>query len=288
MEKKLNEPMKNHTSFKVGGPADVMVFPENVKELKDILYTVKEKKEPFFILGNGSNLVVGDKGIRGVVINLSKNFRNIKVEKNYIEAECGVLLSKAARTAYENSLSGLEFASGIPGSVGGAVYMNAGAYDGEMKDVVYFTKCMDINGNEIDLYGEEHDFAYRRSVLNQRNLICIKTRMLLKNGNKADIKGKMDELNGKRTAKQPIEYPSAGSVFKRPEGYFAGKLIADCGLKGFAVGGAAVSEKHAGFIINKGNAAAKDIADLVELIKEKVRKKHGVELETEIKFIGEF
>ncbi|WP_346939872.1 UDP-N-acetylmuramate dehydrogenase [uncultured Clostridium sp.] len=283
---KIDEPMKNHTSFKVGGPADVLVYPSNYEMVKDLINICKENKVDYFILGNGSNLIIRDGGIRGVVIKLG-HINKIVVDENLVSAQCGAKLYSVADQALKNSLSGLEFASGIPGSIGGATAMNAGAYDGEMAKVIESALVIDNEGNIRELNKGELEFGYRNSAILKYGYIVLETRMRLSNGDKAFIKERMDDLSERRKSKQPLEYASAGSTFKRPEGYFAGKLIQDSGLKGTSVGDAEVSEKHSGFIINKGNATAKDVLDLIEVVKAKVYEKFKVELHTEVRIIGE-
>lgn len=283
---KIDEPMKNHTSFKVGGPADVLVYPSNYEMVKDLINICKENKVDYFILGNGSNLIIRDGGIRGVVIKLG-HINKIVVDENLLSAQCGAKLYSVADKALKNSLSGLEFASGIPGSIGGATAMNAGAYDGEMAKVIESVLVIDNEGNIRELNKEELEFGYRNSAILKYGYIVLETRMRLSNGDKALIKERMDDLAERRKNKQPLEYASAGSTFKRPEGYFAGKLIQDSGLKGTSVGDAEVSEKHSGFIINRGNATAKEVLDLIEVVKAKVYEKFKVELHTEVRIIGE-
>lgn len=284
---RIDEPMKNHTSFKVGGAADILVTPGSFESLVNILSLCKSEGIPFFVMGNGTNLIVRDKGIRGVVIKIGENFERVTVSGEVIEAEAGILLSKLANVALTHELAGLEFASGIPGTLGGAVAMNAGAYGGEMKDVVVSTQYLDREGNIKTVSGEEHRFGYRTSFIQKEEGIVLKSWLRLQKGNPADIKALMGELNKKRRDKQPLEMPSAGSVFKRPEGYFAGKLIEDCGLRGYAVGGAEVSCKHCGFIVNAGNATAEDIINLIAHIQSAVKSKFGVDLQTEVKIVGE-
>lgn len=283
---KIDELMKNHTSFKVGGPADLLVYPSNYEMIKDLINICKENKVDYFILGNGSNLIIRDGGIRGVVIKLG-HINKIVVDKNLISAQCGAKLYSVADQALKNSLSGLEFASGIPGSIGGATAMNAGAYDGEMAKVIESSLVIDNDGNIRELNKEELEFGYRNSAILKYNYIVLETRMRLSHGDKTLIKERMDDLAERRKSKQPLEYASAGSTFKRPEGYFAGKLIQDSGLKGTSVGDAQVSEKHSGFIINRGNATANDILNLIEVVKAKVYEKFKVELHTEVRIIGE-
>lgn len=284
---RTDEPMRNHTSFKVGGPADIMVIPDSVEKLASVLKICNQETIPFFVMGNGSNLVVRDKGIRGVVIKLFDNFNRFSVCDEVIEAQSGILLSRVSKIALENGLTGLEFAEGIPGTLGGAVYMNAGAYIGEMADVVVETEYMDTNGELRIIKGNQHQFGYRSSFIQKQTGIVLKSIMKLKKGNKNDIKALMDDFNKKRRDKQPLELPSAGSVFKRPTGYFAGKLIEDCGLRGYRIGGAEVSTKHCGFIVNIGNSSCQDILDLIEHIQSCVKDRFNVELSTEVKLVGE-
>lgn len=283
---KLNEPMRNHTSFKVGGPADLLIYPSTYEMISEVIGLLKEKEVNYYVIGNGSNLIVKDGGFRGVIIDLT-HLSDIVIEDNYITAQCGALLSLVARRALSNSLSGLEFAAGIPGSIGGAIAMNAGAYDGEMADVVLSTKVIDDNGEIIELTKEELELTYRNSIVLKRGYIVLETKLQLKKGEEKAIKEKMDDFAERRRSKQPLEYPSAGSTFKRPEGHFAGKLIQDAGLKGRSVGDAQVSEKHSGFIINKGNATAADILNLVQEVHDIVFDMFGVELHTEVRIIGE-
>lgn len=284
---KLDEPMSRHTSFKVGGPADILVTPGDMEQLECTLKACSNENIPVFIMGNGTNLVVRDKGIRGVVLKISDNFNRYTVSGDVIEAEAGILLSRLSNAALENRLEGLEFASGIPGTLGGAVTMNAGAYGGEMKDVIVRTEYMDLNGNLAVITGEQHGFGYRTSFIQQKGGIILKTVLKLKEGNYDAIKAKVSDLAAKRREKQPLEMPSAGSVFKRPEGYFAGKLIEDSGLRGFRMGGAEVSAKHCGFIVNAGGAAAEDIINLIRHVQGTVKAKFKVDLQTEVKIVGE-
>lgn len=282
----INEPMSRHTSFRIGGPADVLIIPQSVDELIKVMSLIKAENIPYFILGNGTNVIVSDKGIRGVVIKLTA-IRKISVDGEIIVSEAGALLSAIANTALDNELTGFEFASGIPGTLGGAITMNAGAYGPEIKDVVEKVEVIDKDGSIYEVKNGNMRFGYRSSLIQSDNLIAIKAWIHLKKGNYKDIKAKMDELNGLRKMKQPLEHPSAGSVFKRPEGFYAGKLIQDAGLSGYTIGGAQVSEKHCGFIINKGNATADDVLNLIAYIKRTVKDKFGVDLETEVKIIGE-
>lgn len=284
----VNEPMASHTTFKIGGPADYFVMPETIEELAAVLKLCKEENMPYFILGNGSNLLVGDKGFRGVVIQLYKNFDGICLEGTKITAKAGAMLIRVAKEAGKAGLTGLEFASGIPGTIGGAMIMNAGAYGGEMKDVVTAVTVLTKEGDIKTLSGEEMNFRYRGSVVEDEGYIVLEAVMELKEGNLEEIQTRMEELSLQRRTKQPIEYPSAGSTFKRPEGYFAGKLIQDANLRGYQVGGAQVSEKHCGFVINAGGATAADVMQLMQDVSDKVEMQFGVALEPEVKRIGEF
>lgn len=284
----LDEPMKKHTTFRIGGPSDYFVLPKNIEEVKGVIALCKEKEVPFYILGNGSNLLVSDDGFRGVIIQLYKNMSHIEVEGNAIRAQVGALLSKIAAEALQNGLTGFEFASGIPGTLGGAVVMNAGAYGGEMKDVLIEVTALTQDGEVKVLKKEELDLGYRTSVVGKKGYIALEAVVELQKGNPDEIKATMDDLKEKRTTKQPLEYPSAGSTFKRPEGYFAGKLIQDTGLRGFSVGGAQISEKHCGFVINKDHATAKDVAELMREVSDRVEAKFGVPLEPEVKKLGDF
>ena len=286
---KTYEPLKKHTSFKIGGPADYFVSVNNIEELQKVIAAAKENKIDFFLLGNGSNILVSDKGFRGVVINLDGEFNEAKVEGNTIKAGAGITLSQLAGIAMKASLTGLEFASGIPGTLGGALFMNAGAYGGEMSQVVTDVSLLDLSeGKVISLSGEEMHFGYRHSILKEKEYIALGCEMNLASGDSETIGNYMRELAQKRKEKQPLEFPSAGSTFKRPEGYFAGKLIEDAGLGGFSVGGAQVSEKHKGFVINKGDATAADVKSLIEHVIKTVKEKDGVTLEPEVLFLGEF
>ncbi|AKN32864.1 UDP-N-acetylenolpyruvoylglucosamine reductase [Clostridium carboxidivorans P7] len=282
----IDEPMKNHTSFKVGGPVDILVTPENFKQVVDVIGFCKEEKIPYYIVGNGSNLLVKDGGIRGVVIKLCK-LDAVRVEGDRIIAESGVTLKELSDTAMENCLTGFEFACGIPGSIGGAAAMNAGAYNGEIVNVIESAKIIDKDGNIKELDKEALELGYRRSSILKYGYTVLEVTLKLDKGDCSKIKDRIDDLNRRRSEKQPLEYASAGSTFKRPEGYFAAKLIEDSGLKGVSVGDAEVSKKHSGFIINKGNATAKDILDLISIVQEKVKEKFDVELLTEVRILGE-
>ncbi len=280
--------MKLHTTFKVGGPADHYIIPGNEAELSELIAYLNKTKREYMILGNGSNLLVGDNGYRGAVIQLFDNYNEVRVEGDRITAEAGALLSVIARTALENGLTGFEFAAGIPGTAGGAVVMNAGAYGGEMADIIEAVNVIEPEGNIIRMENRELDFGYRKSILQERPLTVSSVTYILKNGSKDEIKAKMDELAEMRRSKQPLEYPSAGSTFKRPEGYFAGKLIMDAGLRGYSVGGAKVSEKHCGFVVNYNNATAADIMDVINDVTDRVKERFSVTLEPEVRIIGEF
>jgi len=284
----IDELMSNHTSFKIGGPADIMVFPSNSAQLGEIIKYFINSKTPYMVMGNGTNLLVSDKGIRGVVIKIYDNMDKYVFNGEYLEIEAGMLISKASKIAFQNSLSGLEFAEGIPGTIGGAVTMNAGAYIGEMAMVVYETEYIDTNGNIITVTGQEHSFSYRTSIIQKTKGIVLKTRLKLKAGDSQKIKELMNDFNFKRRDKQPLEWPSAGSVFKRPEGYFVGKLIDDCSLRGYRIGGARISDKHSGFIINTGAATCKDVLELIKHIQSTVKEHFDVELEPELRIVGDF
>ncbi len=288
---KLDEPMKNHTSFKIGGTADVFVKVSSVDVLKSLLNFAKLNNTNVTIIGNGSNLLVKDNGIRGIVIKL--DFKNIEIEKKddkhaIIKVEAGATLGMLAQLLAKENISGFEFAAAIPGSIGGAVRMNAGAYGGEFKDIVIKTKCMDEDGNIKVLTNEEQNFSYRHSIFAEEKLIILETELLLNiEENSDEIRRKMAEYLESRKAKQPLNYPSAGSTFKRGADFITAKLIDDCGLKGFSIGGAQVSEVHAGFVVNTGNATAEDVLNLVNHVKEKVFEKFGKEIELEIEVLGE-
>lgn len=284
----IDEPMSRHTTFRVGGPARFYVSPENPEQVAGVIRLCKEEGVPYYLIGNGSNLLVGDKGYDGVIIQIFKNMNEISVEENEIRVQAGALLSVIAAAALEHSLTGFEFASGIPGTFGGAVVMNAGAYGGEMKHVLKEVRVLTGEGEILTLPVGEMELGYRTSIVAKKGYIVLDGVIELKKGQKADIKSQMDELKEKRVTKQPLEYPSAGSTFKRPEGYFAGKLIMDAGLRGYQVGGAQVAEKHCGFVINKDGATAHDVVQLMKDVVEKVQKEFGVTLEPEVKFLGDF
>lgn len=285
---KLDEPMSKHTSFHVGGKADLLVEPNTVPQLIAVIRILQQTGLPYTLLGNGSNVLVGDKGIRGVVVQITSRMAEYKSEENTIEAAAGIHLAKLANVAFQNELSGLEFASGIPGSLGGAIYMNAGAYGGEMKNVIEEVIYLDEAGKVHRIPGSDCAFGYRTSRFAGSDDVILGCKLRLTEGKKEDIKALMDDYNGRRTAKQPLHQPSAGSTFKRPEGYFAGKLIEDAGLRGFRIGGAAVSEKHCGFVVNEDHATAADVCAVIRHVQETVEEKFGVRLETEVKFVGEF
>lgn len=282
-----NEVMSRHTTFKVGGPADYFVTPHTSDEIKEVISLCKKEDIPYYVIGNGSNLIVKDLGYRGVIIQLYKNFADYRIEDNKVYAKSGIMLSKLAKHIYEAELTGFEFASGIPGTLGGAVTMNAGAYGGEIKDIIVSATVLDNEGNIITFSKDELKLSYRKSIISEKKYVVLETEMILKKGNKEKIKECMDEFSRRRIEKQPLEFPSAGSTFKRPEGYFAGKLIMDTGLAGYTVGGAKVSEKHCGFVINAKNATASDILELIKDVQEKVYDKFGVNLETEVKVLGD-
>ena len=285
---KLQEPMSKHTTFRIGGPADFYLCPHSTKEVQQTVQICKEENLPYFILGNGSNLLVSDKGYRGAIIQLWKNFSDISVKDCCITAKAGALLSKVAAEALEEGLTGMEFASGIPGTIGGAVFMNAGAYGGEMKDIIKEVKGLDDQGEVRVVSNEEMKLGYRTSIVKEKGYTVLSAVLQLKKGDVSVIRETMEDLKNRRTSKQPLDMPSAGSTFKRPEGYFAGKLIMDSGLRGFSVGGAQVSEKHCGFVVNKGGATAEDVTALIREVQRRVKEKFGVELETEVRFLGEF
>lgn len=283
----LAEPMTKHTSFHIGGPAELMAQPQSEAELQSLLLKAAEAAVPVTLVGNGSNLLVRDKGIRGLVIKLGSMLRDIKVSGNVLTFGSGVSLAQASKKAAELGLSGMEFAVGIPGSIGGAVYMNAGAYDGEMSKVVKSVRVMDAAGEVSELSVGELDFGYRHSALQGSGKIVTSVTVELAAGDKQAIAEKMADFSNRRITKQPLELPSAGSVFKRPPGYFAGTLIDQTGLKGYTVGGAQVSTKHAGFVVNIGGATAADVLQLISDVQEKVFAAHGVHLEPEVLVLGE-
>jgi UDP-N-acetylmuramate dehydrogenase len=285
---KLEEPMKNHTTFRIGGPAEIFVTPGSIGEVRDIIAVCRKQAVPYYVMGNGSNLLVSDRGYEGVIIQIFKEMNEIRIEGDTVAAQAGALLSAIANRALEEGLAGFEFASGIPGTLGGACIMNAGAYGGEMKDVVREVTLLTPEGEIRDVPGEQMEFGYRTSMAARTGAVILAARIRLRRGDQEAIRARMEELREKRVSKQPLEYPSAGSTFKRPEGYFAGKLIQDAGLRGFTVGKAQVSEKHCGFVVNKGQATAADVAELMRRVSDKVEEQFGVRLEPEVKRLGEF
>lgn len=284
---KYNEPMKKHTTMKVGGLCDCMVEPSSIEEIQKVLEYVKENNIKYYIIGNGSNLLVKDEGVHALIIKIANKFSGFEVNGEYIKAYSGCSVPKLSQIAKENSLSGLEFACGIPGSVGGGIRMNAGAYGSEMVNVVEKVGFLDENGNLKEIDGKDAHFTYRHSMFvdNPQYVVVYAIYKLVK-GNKEEISKIMEENMNSRKQKQPIEYPNFGSVFKRPEGYFVGKLVDECGLKGYKIGGAQVSTKHSGFMINIGDATCKDVLDLIEYVKEKVYEKFNVKLQEEVVILG--
>lgn len=285
---KIDEPMAKHTTFRVGGNADFFAEIGSPEELAGVIRYLKQTERTYLVVGNGSNLLVGDKGYEGVILHLGSRFDKIEIKDGTVTAQAGALLSATAKAAAGAGLCGLEFASGIPGAIGGAVVMNAGAYGGEMKQVVSGVTVMNEAGELMELDNETMEFGYRTSIIKSRPFIVLEARFQLMPGDPVKIKEKMEDFAGRRRSKQPLEYPSAGSAFKRPEGYFAGKLIMDAGLRGYRIGGAQVSEKHCGFIINIGNATAADISELMDAVVERVRDQFSVTLEPEIIRVGSF
>lgn len=284
----FDEPMSKHTTFRIGGPADVFAMPETYEQIGEILKLCKAEGLPFFVLGNGSNLLVSDKGYRGVIIQMDRNMQEICLEGNTIRACAGALLSSIAVAARNASLTGFEFAGGIPGTLGGACVMNAGAYGGEMKDVLKEVMVMTRDGEVLTLPAEKLEMGYRTSIIKKMGYLVLEAVISLEKGDEEAIRDRMKELSDLRTQKQPLDLPSAGSTFKRPEGYFAGKLIMDSGLRGCRIGGAQVSEKHCGFVVNADGATAGDVRALMEHVIQVVKEKHGVTLEPEVKFLGDF
>jgi UDP-N-acetylmuramate dehydrogenase len=282
----LDEPMANHTSFKIGGPADFFLRPRGISQLQEALKYCKEQQIPYYVMGNGSNLLVADKGFEGVIIQIYKNLSQVKIQGDYVTAEAGVLLSTLSNKICEASLTGFEFASGIPGTLGGAVCMNAGAYGGELKYVIESATVIDDQGELLTLSNEELKLGYRTSIVQQKGYVVVEAQLKLNKGNIAEIQAIIDDLTDKRTTKQPLELPSAGSTFKRPTGYYAGKLIMDSGLRGYQIGGAQVSEKHCGFVVNVDKATACDVLSLIKHIQKTVKDKFGVDLEPEVRILG--
>jgi len=299
----IEEPLANHTTFKIGGPADFLLLPENNQQVAALVKLINKEGIPFYVIGNGSNLLVSDKGYRGIIIKIGQNMSDIQVNEYnssdkegkedgsalyLVQAGAGVLLSKLANTVADHELTGFEFASGIPGSLGGAVTMNAGAYDGEIKDCIIGATVVDQMGNIKYLNKKDIKLSYRHSIIQEEKYVVLDASFVFARGKKEEIRSKMDDLNGRRREKQPLEFPSAGSTFKRPEGYFAGKLIMDAGLRGYQVGNAQVSEKHCGFVINKGGATASDVITLIQEVRQIVFDKFGVMLEPEVRILGDF
>lgn len=284
----VNEKMEKHTTFRIGGPADYFVMPSDVTDVKAVIELCEQEKVPYYVVGNGSNLLVGDKGFRGVIIQIAGNMNQLQADGEVIIAQAGCSLAQIAGKALDEELAGFEFAAGIPGTLGGAVRMNAGAYGGEIKDVLESAVVLTKEGKVMELSVNEMEFGYRTSIIERTGWTILGGKIRLHKGKREEIKAVMDDLREKRVSKQPLEYPSAGSTFKRPKGYFAGKLIQDAGLRGFRVGGACVSEKHSGFVINIDHATADDVVSLMEQVDEKVRAQFGVGLEPEVRRIGEF
>ncbi|MCI8317231.1 MAG: UDP-N-acetylmuramate dehydrogenase [Lachnospiraceae bacterium] len=279
------EPMCRHTTFRIGGPADVFVAPDTVEKVAQVIRVCREAGVPFYIVGNGSNLLVSDDGYRGVIVQIYKNLSAIQTDGETITAEAGAMLSVIAKRAQAVSLTGFEFASGIPGTIGGAVVMNAGAYGGELRDVLQEATVLTKEGEIRTVSAEELKLGYRYSVIPEREWIVLAAKLRLKSGDPEMIRKRMEELKVQRVTKQPLDLPSAGSTFKRPEGYFAGKLIMDAGLRGFCVGGAQISQKHCGFVVNTGNATAKDVQNLIREVQTRVKEQFGVQLEPEVKML---
>lgn len=285
----FNEPMSRHTTFRIGGEADALIKVTSTEQLKKLVLQLKEKEIPFYVIGNGSNLLVSDAGYRGVILQLDDTFGDVDVRENRLVVRAGASMAKVAKTALKHSLTGFEFAAGIPGTIGGGVIMNAGAYGGEMKDVVSKVRYINTDGEITEADNKDMDFGYRYSMLKKHpEYIVVEVELILQPGNPDEIADCMQDLARRRREKQPLEYPSAGSTFKRPEGYFAGKLIQDAGLSGYSVGGATVSPKHNGFVINTGGATAADVKKLILDVQEKVFEKFQVKMEPEVIFLGEF
>lgn len=283
---RYDEPLKNHTTFKIGGNCIALIEPREVSDIVETIKICRENSIKFFVIGNGSNLLVPDEGYNGVIIKLKGEFSTIKVEGDYVMVNSGAKLSEVYTVAYENSLTGFEFASGIPGTIGGAIFMNAGAYGGEMKDIVESIEVLDLDNFELrELKNEELEFSYRKSIIQRKNYIVTSIKLKLQKGNKEEIKAVYEDLRERRNSKQPLNFGSAGSTFKRPEGHFASKLIEDAGLKGYHINDAWVSEKHSGFVVNKGNASYKEVMELIEYVQKVVFEKFGVKLETEVRIL---
>ena len=283
---RYDEPLKNHTTFKIGGNCIALIEPREVSDIVETIKICRENSIKFFVIGNGSNLLVPDEGYNGVIIKLKSEFSTIQVEGEYLIVNSGAKLSEVYTVAYENSLTGFEFASGIPGTIGGAIYMNAGAYGGEMKDIVESVEVLDLDNFELrELKNEELEFSYRKSIIQRKNYIVTTIKLKLQKGNKEEINAVYEDLRERRNSKQPLNFGSAGSTFKRPEGHFASKLIEDAGLKGYHINDAWVSEKHSGFVVNKGNASFKEVMELIEYVQKVVFEKFGVKLETEVRIL---
>lgn len=283
---RYDEPLKNHTTFKIGGNCIALIEPREVSDIVETIKICRENDIKFFVIGNGSNLLVPDEGYNGVIIKLKSEFSTIQVEGEYLIVNSGAKLSEVYTVAYENSLTGFEFASGIPGTIGGAIYMNAGAYGREMKDIVESVEVLDLDNFELrELKNEELEFSYRKSIIQSKNYIVTTIKLKLQKGNKEEINAVYEDLRERRNSKQPLNFGSAGSTFKRPEGHFASKLIEDAGLKGYHINDAWVSEKHSGFIVNKGNASYKEVMELIEYVQNVVFEKFGVKLETEVRIL---
>lgn len=283
----FDEPMSEHTTFAIGGPADIYVVPDTLERVRVLIDTCREFGSDYFVLGRGSDVLVSDAGYRGVIIGMADALDDLTVEGERVIAQAGVSLSDAAEMACALSLTGMEFACGIPGTVGGAAFMNAGAYDGCMADIIESARVLTPEGEILTLSNEELELGYRSSRISKEGLVVLEVTYLLHEGNEAEIRAKMDDLTERRMAKQPLELPSAGSTFKRPEGYFAGKLICDAGLQGYRVGGAEVSTKHAGFVVNVDHATAADVHGVIKHVQEEVQRQFGVHLEPEVRFLGE-
>ena len=283
---KYDEPLKNHTTFQIGGKCIALIEPKKVEDIIKAIKICRENNLKFFVIGNGSNLLVPDDGYNGVIIKIKSEFSNIQVEGECLIAHSGAKLSEVYTVAYENSLTGFEFASGIPGTIGGAIFMNAGAYGGEIKDIVESVEVLELDNYEVkELKNEELEFSYRKSIIQRKNYIVLTIKLKLKKGNKEEINAVYEDLRKKRNSKQPLNFGSAGSTFKRPEGHFASKLIEDAGLKGYHINDAWVSEKHSGFIVNKGNASYKEVMELIEYVQKVVFEKFEVKLETEVRIL---
>ncbi len=282
----LDEPLSDHTTFEIGGPADVYVVPESTDEVREVIAACRDAQVEYFVLGNGSDLLVSDEGYRGVIIGLADGFTNVTIDGDEICCQAGVSLREASEMACELGLTGLEFACGIPGTIGGACFMNAGAYDGCIADVLKCVRAIMPDGSVETIGVEDLALGYRASRIRDDGLVVLTATFALRKGNPDTIRARMDDLTHKRESKQPLDMPSAGSTFKRPEGYFAGKLIMDAGLQGYQVGGAAVSKKHAGFVVNMGGATAADVHAVIEHVQDEVERQFGVRLEPEVRFLG--